>query len=198
MTTCLKTQRSLNLSQLSLTELRPALTYHLVFHYSLSLHINHLIFLHTYELGAFIFLTSLHPVLSLAAAVLSSIYISHIHRRSTCPAVPCFTWLIVVLLEGLALIVVDSCRSDPASLCANANSYRWLTLCSLNAYWPAESTPVLQGAMLGVALMLSSFIFQLIGHRLCEDLVSPPRMFHGLVAAPILVTQIRLLLLSYD
>ncbi len=31
--------------------------------------------------------------------------------------------------------------------------------------------------------MLSSFACQLLGHRLHEDLVAPPRWFHGLVAA---------------
>ncbi len=37
--------------------------------------------------------------------------------------------------------------------------------------------------MTGLAVTLGSFAFQLLGHRLHEDLVAPPRLFHGLVAA---------------
>ena len=51
--------------------LRDALVYHLVYHHTLALHINHLIFLHTYLFGMLLLLSSstLWPVLASASAM---------------------------------------------------------------------------------------------------------------------------------
>ena len=44
-----------------------------------------------------------------------------------------------------------------------------------------------QATLTGVALVLMSFVAQLAGHALHEEFAAPPHLFHGFVAAPLLI-----------
>lgn len=78
-------------------ELETALVYHRVFHYSLGIHVNHLVFLNTYLLGIFVALGSVHgAVLGVVALALSA---HAFELAGACVAAP-----FAVQVAGLVLV----------------------------------------------------------------------------------------------
>lgn len=139
-----------------------ALFYHLMFHHSTSLHINHMIFLHTFLFGAL--LCSSTNIISLVLiTVIFAMYASVIIRP-----------LLFTAIYILGILILS------------------LTAFYLEAYLSSSSTYELKKwviAVIGGGIVLTSFMFQLLGHALYEELVAPPNLIHGFLAAPILEFQ---------
>jgi hypothetical protein len=137
-----------------------ALRYHLMFHHSLALHINHMIFLHTFLFGVLL-CSSLNAAALISVTAAYTLYASIIIR----PAKFYFIYILVPGILALSAVICEDYISTKFS------TQKWLV-----------------GAA-GSAIILSSFAFQLMGHALHEELFAPPNIFHGFLAAPILEFQ---------
>jgi hypothetical protein len=163
------------------TDLKSSVTYHLIYHRSLSLHVNHLVFLNSYMFGAFLVLAALHPTVLLGALAVFVVYVGVLTRTArwyicaSCAVLPLAT-------ASLVLISTASCRHDYSSaLCFAGPSWSFALLLDPSSY--TGYPPVLSSLVAGLLVVLASFAFQLLGHRLLESLVSPPIVFHGMVSA---------------
>jgi hypothetical protein len=150
--------------------LREAIVYHLVYHYSLGLHINHLIFLHTYGIGV--------GLTTLAIGNASYFY-------APSWVVLAFYTLYIMLLGkkiGVAYVVCV----------VSAQVYAiFLLKASIEGVWTANamvSSLSLQAFFggTGIAVVFASFMFQLVGHCVHERFGAPPNLLHGTVCAPFL------------
>jgi hypothetical protein len=144
-----------------------ALTYHRVFHYSVQLQFNHLIFLHTYLLGIGVIVATGGWTLSIAVA---AVYIAY-----SCFSIRPLFGAICYSVIVLAIFCVGSIL----------NLYLHSTLTT----WTV--------AFVGVGIVLASFLLQLLGHYFHEEFFAPPSLMHGLVAAPSLEAQWLLLIILY-
>jgi hypothetical protein len=70
------------LGPVSWTNIHQAMTFHLVFHRSMALHLNHLIFLTSYAFGVFFLAAALHPTASTILATTMFVYFWLLHLRS--------------------------------------------------------------------------------------------------------------------
>ncbi len=146
------------------------LVYHLVYHYSLGIHINHLIFLQTYMFGwALIF--NLAQVYNIYAVLCSLVFVN-----------PILTYCVNC---------TDESRKLRTALLVCPFLISWLFICVAGL----ATVQVLEHekgfskgyiALVGVAIILASFICQLTGHWLFEKFNAPPSLAHGFVEAPIL------------
>ena len=137
--------------------LRSGMIYHLIYHHSLALHVNHLVFLNTYLFGIWLLLAAADPIAGWAAAAAYAVY-------ATALAGP---------LGGLfGLLQVAAAYG--------ATALHTALLTDGGGWAPWEVV------MLGVGLVLGSFMAQLAGHASSEAFIAPPHLFHGFVAAPIL------------
>ena len=135
---------------------REAVVYHLVYHFSFGMHVNHLIFLPMYLVGVFVLAGLVWPPwLCIALAALLALY---------------STGLAGVLLGVSFAVIVEL----PAVLLANYARSEWGggTLGGVG--------------ILGLGTMLGAFALQLIGHAAFEDIQASPNLMHGFVSAPIL------------
>jgi hypothetical protein len=140
---------------------RKALTYHKSFHFSVALQINHLIFLHSYLFGiALISSAGGWPAVLVIAA--GYIVYTFIIIRPSAGAM-----LYSLLLAGLFMS-----SKFMSSLLLSYDSF---------SLWKV--------VLLGVGIVLISFICQLIGHSIHEEHFAPPSLMHGFVAAPVLEFQ---------
>eukprot|EP00756_Hemistasia_phaeocysticola_P059026 Hpha_TRINITY_DN35725_c0_g1::TRINITY_DN35725_c0_g1_i1::g.139861::m.139861 len=136
--------------------LESSMVYHLIYHYSIPMHINHLIFLNTYMFGVFLAFSStgLWPVVS-AVAVLYALYAVMLTRGVAVPyalfvgGMACGAWFVV---ENELI----------------GHLLKW------------------HYALVGLGVILVSFILQLAGHAVHEDFKAPPLLKHGFVSAPVL------------
>ena len=137
--------------------LRSSMVYHLTYHHSLALHINHLVFLNTYLFGVWLLLSAVHPVCCWVAISGYTLYSLRVAG-----------WALGLpfgLLQG---------ASGYGAIAVHAGAlvaWRWTTY---------------EVAGLGFSLVIGSFLAQLAGHAASEAFVAPPHLFHGLVAAPLL------------
>jgi uncharacterized membrane protein YGL010W len=137
------------------SSLDSGLLYHVVYHRSLALHVNHLLFLQSYELGVLLLLCAGSGWLSAALAGLYAAYAAWLAREKALP--------FLVSLAGLAVAA-----SYTAAALGAAGLARW------------------EIALLGLGLVLGSFLLQLLGHWLFEEFNAKPSLLHGFVSAPIL------------
>lgn len=146
--------------------LERALTYHLVYHHSLLIRVNHLILLPTYLLGVFL-CCSANPYLLSAAFTVLSLHSTKLSLRYG------LVFIVVVLLplSGIALVLHSS-----------------TLLTSVAASLPLLSggTAIAPSLVAGCAVVLSSLLLQLAGHAIFEDLQATPNLVHGLILAPFL------------
>lgn len=133
--------------------------YHITYHYTTALHINHLIFLHTLLFGMMLSVSAA-GVWELTVAVVA-LFVAYIcllftARRSLLALPYC---LFVSLLATSAWIVREEL----------SRGFRpWQIL------------------LVGLGIVLTSFAVQLYGHAKYEEFEAPPNLWHGFVAAPIL------------
>lgn len=148
--------------------LRAALVYHRVYHYTASLHANHLVFLHSYLLGVFLLLASPAAPQPWLLVCGSCAYIGYVVwlTRDVISLMPPY----VVLLAGIAA-AAWRLGDLLADVCALGD---WLV------------------PLAAVALILGSFIAQLLGHAAHEAFFAPPSLQHGFLAAPPLESPMRL------
>ena len=139
-----------------------AITYHLTYHYSIWLHINHLVFLHSYLFGMALLLKFISLPLFWSIALIF-----------TCYCVIVFRWFglsyVLTILAGIIHF-----RSHIYTLLIEIVS-------SSPFYWVC-SDPLL----FPVAIILLSFSFQLLGHFFFEKYQAEPSLFHGFISAPVL------------
>ena len=137
-----------------------AVFYHLMFHHTTSLHINHMIFLHTFLFGALLCSSTNFISLVLVASIFI-LYASIIIRPLKFTAVYIFGILLLTVTAFYLEVYVSS-------------TYAWKK-------WSI--------AVCGVSVILISFFCQLLGHTLYEEFIAPPNLIHGFLAAPILEFQ---------
>lgn len=135
--------------------LESGLLYHVVYHASLALHFNHLLFLQSYELGVLLLLCAGSEWLMTAVAALYAVYAAWLAREKALP--------FLASLAGLAAAA-------------------WYAVAALGAAGLARW----EVALLGLSLVLGSFVLQLLGHWLFEEFNAKPSLLHGFVSAPIL------------
>ena len=143
--------------------MQDALVYHLTYHYSLGLHINHLLFLHTYLLAVF---TIAGGVGSLLAPVWGGAAVQMLFFIAIC--------VYAMSLGGV--------RGSP--YCVFVGLVLWIARFEVPR-WLGGEDPSTQ-AMSGFALMMLSFACQLAGHAYFEIFQAPPDLLHGFFAAPVL------------
>ena len=136
--------------------LRNALRFHLTYHSSLSLHANHLLFLHSYVFGLFALFASPRsmPVFAIGTLLFIAFAI----------------WLIRVI--GIWVLPYALWLAALARLA-----------CEVVWSWSGGIPPI-TSALISLAVILVSFVAQLIGHALFEEFVAPPSLCHGFLAAP--------------
>lgn len=141
------------------TSLHSSLVYHLVYHRSIALHVNHLIFLNSYLFGVLLCAASTGGKSGdIVCGALTGIYASYVLLLTKGYGVP-----YVIFVSALAL---------------SARTFRlWIDTYLDRTYVP----PVV-----GICIVLLSFSSQLLGHRLHEEIIAAPNLFHGFVAAPVL------------
>ena len=150
--------------------LREAMVYHLAYHYSLGLHINHLLFLHTYGIGVGI------STLAIGGA-------SYFYAPS---------WILLAFYTVYVLFLGKKIGAAYISCAVPAQVYAiFLLKSSIEATWSVDSTlsslslNVLFGGV-GIGIVIASFVFQLMGHCAHERFGAPPNLLHGFVCAPFL------------
>ena len=144
-------------------DLYGAILYHLVYHYSLSLHINHLVFLHTYGIGI--------GVLTLGV----SSFLSFLILFSYC--------IYILLLSSSGL------KKNKGLLYGLLYIGSFVTVQIFAVYSIAEAVNEFQKietVALGLLIILVSFMMQLVGHCLHENFATEPHLVHGFIAAPFL------------
>ena len=131
-----------------------ALAYHCTYHHTSALHVNHLVFLHTYLFGVFVlFAASGSAAVVATVAVLYACYTVLLLRAAWCAMLP-----YAAFVQALAMLAWEESQRfgwSPATTCAVA-----------------------------LATILASFASQLVGHTWFEEFVAPPSLAHGLLAAP--------------
>jgi hypothetical protein len=157
--------------------------YHLVYHRSLGIAMNHLCFLHTYLFG--VFLCAASPpgaggIVLCATAVLCLVVNIMLGggRLGVAHAV-----LVTLPLAGVAwcaALVLSSHGDCSLFVAARATTVNRLLAPVEN--WTGTATVV--GTSIVVVLL--SFALQLLGHCVHERFEAPPQPLHGLVAAPLL------------
>ena len=161
-------------------DLRGAVAFHLTFHRSRAIHVNHLFFLHTYVWGMFLLSSACHPWFAVLLAGVLVVYGGLLTRRAR--------WYVAAVYFGLVCALCGSALSF-----SHAQRHGMLS----GSRTRADRSPFLSsmlnveapggmwgpGAALGTVVALLSFGCQLAGHALHERLVSPPRLFHGFIAA---------------
>lgn len=142
-----------------------ALRYHRVYHYSLALQLNHLVFLHTYLAGVLLLLAAASQALCGGPLILvlsSATYVAFVGAFLRVPgAAAPYCALLVALAAGAWEL------------------HSWLAAASpVAAPWWAEPWAV------GAGIVLGSLSCQLVGHALHEEFLAPPAPVHGFFAAP--------------
>lgn len=154
-------------------DLRSAMIYHLTYHSTRSLHINHLIFLHGYMLAVFVACACASRPGSVASAVAVGVPAS----------------IVVAYSELLGGKIVA--RIPAASGILLCGFQPLITICLAAAAWWIAGYPlagvsrvVLGASALGVSV--GCLIAQVIGHKLNEPVMASPNLFHGFIAAVVL------------
>jgi len=135
--------------------------YHLTYHYSIGLHINHLVFLHAYVVAVFVIfcgagLATGVPYLDFVFPALFAIAIfAYSAKLGGLYSIP--YWGIVTALLSITTAFLQPWLGD-------------YVMCLI----------------VGFSLMLFAFICQLIGHAMHEVFQAPPNFLHGFFAAPVL------------
>ena len=147
-----------------------AAVYHYVYHYSFALHLNHMIFLHSYLFGV---------ILAFAAAPLPRVFVEQFGAEFSAwmfPAAFSTAYLAYsMLLNGIVRGGSYGCVI--ASILSGA------------VYFRNETLEHLDGgmcALIAVGFILASFACQLIGHAIHEKFKASPNLMHGFIAAPVL------------
>lgn len=138
-----------------------ATSHHMTFHNSLSLQANHLVFLHSYMIGIFLLSSMAGWFVLLFAALLFAIYAMYLIR----PVGGAMLYTIFIAVISYSAFELQSYIE------ISCNLTNWMQ------------------ALVGFGIILISFVCQLIGHSLHEEYTAPPRLTHGLFAAPILEIQ---------
>ena len=136
---------------------RRCIIYHLIYHHTLSLHLNHLLLLHTYVLGIFVVAISIHLYFLFSVVSLFCIF------EVTFARCTIHGW-------SHALLVVV-----PLGLLAWTAATQLVPLQSLGTK-----------IFCGFFLSLISLLLQVAGHHAWEEFEAPPQTLHGLLAAPVL------------
>ena len=136
--------------------LESSMVYHLIYHNSLGIHINHMLFLNTYLFGVFLIVASSGLwQLVVAVAALYALYAVVLTRG-------------IALLYGVAIFGIAAGAWFLVDTTATAAFHSW--------YY----------AFVGLGVVLVSFVLQLVGHAIHEEFKAPPLLKHGFVSAPVL------------
>jgi len=135
--------------------------YHRIYHHSLELHMNHLMFLHTYLFGIYFIVASADQIIILAAvAGLFGLYVCLLGRSI-------LLWMVPYLIFAVGGLPFGA----------------WSLHLMLSQQW---GWPCWGQLALGASVVLASFSCQLLGHWLHELFNAPPSLMHGFLAAPVL------------
>jgi hypothetical protein len=147
------------------------MVYHLVYHHSLGIHVNHLAFLNAYLLAVLTLLDGADALLRLPVLLPAGI-------RVLPAALVAAVWAYALRLGGV--------RSAPYCVFVGALGQVATAglLQSLLGYTRDDAPGVSTGA--GFGFMLAAFLCQLAGHALFEVFQAPPSLIHGFFAAPVL------------
>ena len=140
---------------------RTCIIYHLIYHYTVKLHLNHLLLLHTYLLGIYIF-----------ACGCAGIYILSVVTCLFC----CFDILFA------RFTVHGWSHSIFVHLPLSIGSY-YLTTSFLQTSLELSTLNIIIASL---SLMLCSLLLQVAGHSAWEEFQAPAAITHGLLAAPVL------------
>lgn len=135
-----------------------AIVYHLVYHHSFWLQVNHLVFLHTYVYGAFMLLSA--SSIWILPAVALTVYLSYI---------------ILLLNEIGVLLLLPYIIFLTGVTVAAWFSYYFMSETGIEGW---------KCALMALLIILASFGFQVLGHALHEDYKAKPSLMHGFVSAP--------------
>jgi hypothetical protein len=159
------------------------LVYHLTYHHSLGIHVNHLVFLNAYLLAVLTLLdgtdallgfpallpagTRVLPAALVAALCMYALRLGGVRSVPYCAFVAALGWIATARMPGLLQELGGYHENDngddgPSQQAARASA----------------------GA--GFGLMLAAFMCQLAGHALFEVFQAPPSLMHGFFAAPVL------------
>jgi hypothetical protein len=152
-----------------------ALVYHLVYHNSVGIQINHLLLLPAYLLGLLLFCSALSPYLLLAVTSLFSL---HGLKLSVSFGL-FFSAVILFPVSYLALLLRLSLNASP--LLSELSSSPSPHVALLTGDANAEPSLVV-----GFGILFSSLLLQVAGHHVLEDLQPTPNLAHGLLLAPFL------------
>ena len=157
-----------------------ALTYHLIYHHSVGIQINHLVLLPAYLLGLLLLCSGLSPYLAIGVASFFSLH----SLKLSLPFGIFFSAAVIipVLYGALCLRVVLQDSSFLSSLSSSSDPSSSSVSLLLTA-GPEVSPPSLA---VGFALLLSSLLLQVLGHAVFEELQPVPSFAHGFLLAPFL------------
>jgi len=156
---CLCQKPETEVTRFDCVNLKSAMVFHRIYHYSFGLHVNHLLFLNTYLFGLLFLVASFgHLWVFVIASLAYVVYLVLLTRLVIFHLLP-----YILFLFGLACAAWELRISA-----ANSGFCVW------------------EVAVAGVCLMLASFAFQLAGHWIHEVFNAPPSLMHGFVAAPVL------------
>jgi hypothetical protein len=152
-----------------------ALVYHLVYHNSVGIQINHLLLLPAYLLGLLLFCSGLSTYLLLAVTLLFSL-----HGLKLSASFGLFFSVVILFpVAFLALLLRLSLDSSPLLFELSSAPSPHMTLLTGDAI--AEPSLVV-----GFGILFSSLLLQVAGHHVFEDLQPTPNLAHGLLLAPFL------------
>jgi hypothetical protein len=152
------------------------MVYHLTYHSTIGLHINHLLFLHGYLFGVFLACACAGPPTSLVSAVAVSLPGSLLVGYSE-------------LLGGrVRPSAATSCLISRVLLCGAQPLITVLigTLAWWVAGYPLGHVSRITLGLSGLGGALVCLIAQVIGHFIFEPITAGPNLFHGFVAAVVL------------
>ena len=148
--------------------------YHLIYHYTLSLHVNHMLLLHTYQLGLLLFVSAISFVgvkhdSSSGINDYSHYYPLYIFSGFLCIFEIIFSRCTLYGWSHVILVLLP--LTILAQYLFNGILQQWNLYC---------------GIIASLVTILSSLILQVIGHASFEEFQAPPAISHGFLAAPVL------------
>ena len=168
--------------------LEHSMHFHLAYHYTSSIHLNHMIFLHSYLYG--MLLTCAATAQCIQQKVVEDL--DNIGLRSA----SLITLFIIYLLYAILIFSLMVSYRPPGSVlrilvirglvAGYVLVVGLIAVCVHLTMHHSSTLKCWHVVLIGISVVIGSFICQLIGHFYCEQFMASPDVWHGFVVAPIL------------
>lgn len=148
--------------KIELFSMRSLMYYHMTFHHSSLIHINHIIFLHIYLFGLFLVFITIHELFAFIMILLYCLLFIMIFRFNI------ISLLYSIIIIGIGLLthyIYQQYLSPPHFDVNYKNGIPYI---------------------IGISTIIFALLSQQFAHCCCEKFTPPTSLYHGFIAAPFL------------